>query len=182
MAPQNTLISFVGGADTMGIDRRRMLTLFGSTTSTLPFMPYISPNRSNKPSTTESSNRSISYRTVFLPGSGSGKIQKFDDEDTQIISSFEDRQIWLRVVRSMLNAVNVEPPEFPGFDLYNAYVERPQWHIAYTRKRKIIDILDGRDSNHNYKALILEKVGSRDKTVIEANDFNELVGQVRECL
>lgn len=163
----------------MELSRRETITLVGSVSSSLSLPVSVFSYLSGRASAeTDSNDYSKEFRSVYIPGSGSGTIQTIQDKEPVSEVSVNDRKSWKMYARSVLNNVGISPPVLPGFDLYRVYVDYPYWHIAYTHGTQVIDIYDAKYSDSEYKAVILDDFEENDRIELEADVLDELVGQI----
>lgn len=167
----------------MELDRREMITLIGSVSSSLSLpVSLVSVSSADEESSANTSvgNDSV-LRTSFVPAMESGKIQEIrDGEEVQRVE-IEDRKTWTMHARSLTSTVGIDIPLLSRFTPYKVYIDPPYWTISYTDKDGyILDLYHSKHSGE-MKASVFE-ISSKDTTRIESDDFDSLVYDTRQLI
>lgn len=165
------------------MNRREAITLIGSVSSSLSLpISLISVVSADEESSDPNPSEPSVFRTTYVPGMESGKIQEIKGGEEIQHVEVEDKTAWVMHARSFASTVNISLPMFARFTPYKILIEPPYWTISYTNEAGyIIDLYHSRHSPKELKASLFE-IASKDKTIIKADDFESLVWDTRQLI
>lgn len=165
----------------MELDRREMITLVGSVSSSLS-LPVSLFSYLNKRSS-ETTNSAVSddsiLRTSYTPREN-GKIQEIKNGNLESEATIGDKETWTMYARSLAQNVGVDIPLFSFFNLYKITLNPPYWDIGYTTDGYVLDLLYSKNSE-TFKAVLFETETVESKT-ITADNVDELVRKTRTLI